>query len=129
MNARRLASSLAAALLGLLLLGAAPASAEFGFKDLSVEFEDSTGNPVTQAGAHPFAMTTTINMNTILDAESKEVPEGEIRDLEVRLPPGFVGDPEAVPFCPTADFNNLQNGGYNTCPDASSIGVIAVRLE
>src|SRR5690349_3212969 len=106
--------------LAALLLAATPASAQFGFKDLSVSFEGPLGEPVTQAGAHPFAMTTTLNMNTILNAESEEVPEGSIRDLEVQLPPGFVGDPEAVPFCPTEDFNNLQNGGYNTCPDASS---------
>jgi hypothetical protein len=112
-----------------LLLAVPAAQAEFGFKDLSVDFEGPLSEPVTQAGSHPYAMTTTINMETILDAESKEVPEGALRDLEVELPEGFVGDPEAVPFCPTADFNNLQNGGYNTCPDAATIGVLKARLE
>ena len=107
----------------------APAQAEFGFEDLSVSFEDQLGQPVTQAGAHPFAMTTTIDMNTTLDEADEEVPDEAIRDLVVALAPGFVGDPHAAPTCSSAEFNTLLNGGYNTCPDASTIGVIAVRLE
>lgn len=121
---------LSALLAALALLGAAvPAQADFGFKDLTVEFEDSGGAPVKQAGSHPFAMTTTLNMNTRLDSEAEEIPDQDIRDLIVDLPPGFVGDPKAAPTCSYADFNTLLDGGYNTCPDASSIGIVAVRLE
>lgn len=112
-----------------LLAFAAPAQAEFGFKDLAIEFEEQGGAPATQAGSHPYAMTTTLDMNTVLNAASEEVPDQDLRELKVELPPGFVGDPDAAPTCPTEAFNTLQQGGYNDCPDASSIGVIAVRLE
>jgi hypothetical protein len=113
----------------LLALAAAPAQAAFGFDELSVDFEDEFSNPVIQAGAHPFAMTTTINMNLTTDGKGEPVPDEDIRDLTVELPPGFVGDPYAAPTCSSEDFNTLLEGGYNTCPDASTIGVVNVRLE
>jgi hypothetical protein len=119
-------------LLGCLCLmaaAAAPAQGAFGFEQLSVDFEDGLSAPVTQAGAHPFAMTTTIDMTTKIDGKGEEVPDEDIRDLLVSLPAGFVGDPYAAPTCPSADFNTLLEGGYNTCPDASTIGKISVRLE
>ncbi|HEX7280186.1 MAG TPA: hypothetical protein VF255_11265 [Solirubrobacterales bacterium] len=125
--AKRLLISLVSALCFLAL--AAPAQAAFGFEDLIVTFEDSAGDPADQAGSHPFSMTTTINMNTTIDGKGEEVPDEDIRDLVVELPPGFVGDPDAVPTCSSEQFNTLLEGGYNTCPDASTVGVIDVRLE
>jgi len=127
MMARRLLVGLLGCLCFLAL--AAPAQAAFGFEDLIVSFEDSAGEPARQAGSHPFSMTTTIDMNTTINGEGKEVPDEDLRDLTVELPPGFVGDPDAVPTCSSRDFNTLLKGGYNTCPDASTVGVINVRLE
>jgi hypothetical protein len=106
-----------------------PAQADFGFKDLAVEFQESNGDPARQAGSHPYSMTTTIDMNTVVDPELGVIPDQEARDLVVELPPGFVGDPEAVPYCPTALFRTTLKGGYSACPDEATIGTIYLRLE
>ena len=111
-----------------LLIAAAPAQAAFGFEAVGVEFEKQGGGIAEQAGSHPFAMTTRIDMNRILDAEDHEVPDGTLRDLSVELPPGFVGDPGAVPTCPNDLFRTVLIGGYSGCPDESAIGVIRLRL-
>ncbi|HEX2265376.1 MAG TPA: hypothetical protein VHH14_03750, partial [Solirubrobacterales bacterium] len=52
---------LALALLGLF---AAPATAAFDLRDLDVTFEAEDGSPELRAGAHPFAMSTTVGVST-----------------------------------------------------------------
>jgi hypothetical protein len=115
-----------AVLLAAMAMAAAPAQAEFGLDDVSVTFSDSLGAPVTQAGSHPFAMTTEINLTTRIDPDLGEVIEGNIKDLTVDLPPGFVVDPTAVPRCSNADFLDFGIAG-SACPDDTAIGFIAVR--
>jgi hypothetical protein len=116
---RRLGIALAA--MGLLLaVAAAPASAQFGFSKLSVRFTDAEGNPVTQAGAHPFAMTTSFEVNS-KEIEGKLFVDGALRNLEVVLPPGFAGNPTAVSTCDTVQFL------ARTCPNASVLGLVTVR--
>jgi hypothetical protein len=113
-----------------LLVGAiwaTPASAAFGLKDLDVTFTAADGTPSMQAGSHPFAMTTSLDVNTAKPEPGVEVPEGGVRDLIVNLPPGFVGTPNPVPNCSTADFLNSEDG-YPSCPDASAVGVALTRM-
>ena len=92
----------------LAMLGAAaPASASFGLKDLDVTFTDEAGAPVSQAGAHPFAMSTNIDINTKPEPAFPEigvVPDGEAKDLTVHLIEGFGGNPSVAPPCSTVDF-------------------------
>ena len=92
----------------LAMLGAAaPASASFGLKDLDVTFTDEAGAPVSQAGAHPFAMSTNIDINTKPEPAFPEIgviPDGEAKDLTVHLIEGFGGNPSVAPPCSTVDF-------------------------
>ena len=124
---RRAAAFLIAAL-ALLLASAAPASAAFGFEDLEVRFEEEDGSPATLAGSHPFAMTTTFAVNTFINGEGKEVPEGETKDLILRQIEGLAGNPTATPRCPTATFIILNpETSASTCPDATAVGLASVR--
>ncbi|HET6997150.1 MAG TPA: hypothetical protein VFI03_01045 [Solirubrobacterales bacterium] len=126
---KRIMLALVSAIAAALLL-ASPALGAFGLKDLSVSFRAANGTPITQAGSHPFSMQTTVGVNTTLDEEGQEVPEGEVRNLQVDLPPGFAGSPNAVPFCPAVDFVEIDiNLGRPTCPDSTVLGVAAVKLE
>jgi hypothetical protein len=68
---------LAAALLAATF--ASPASASFGLKDIQVSFGEADGTPATQAGSHPFAMTTSFRLN---EAGGGEFPDGAIKDFE-----------------------------------------------
>jgi len=114
--------------LALALLAAAPAHADFGFKDVQLAFEGPGGSPLTQAGAHPEAMTVSLEFNRTNDPIRGEIPEQALRDLVAELPPGLVGDPRAVPSCPEFEFNITLLGGYSRCPDESTIGSIDLVL-
>jgi hypothetical protein len=122
---RALASVVATAALALLLV--APAQAAFGLKELDVAFTDKNGTVVSQAGSHPFAFTTTLGVNTAI-FPGGEVPEGEVKDLEVAQMAGLIGSQNAVPKCSTADFNTRVEG-RPSCPDASAVGIVAVKAE
>ena len=116
----------ATCLLGLLF--AATASAEFGIRDADVSFTNKDGSPATQAGSHPFAMSTTIDFNTRTDPKLGVLPDGSTKDVVADLPPGFAADPNAVPQCSNADFLTQVGGLLEpNCPAATAIGTIQIR--
>jgi hypothetical protein len=96
------------------------ARADFGIADFGVTFNGPEGEVVTQAGSHPFAMTTSIEFASQAGGSVEEAA----KDLIATLPAGFVGNPTAVPPCQIADFLTGRTG----CPDSSAVGVIAVEL-
>ena len=121
--ARSLAILLGA--VAVVLLGASPATAAFGLKDLDANFLDASGTPSLSAGTHPFSYTTTLALNV---NEATEGPEGEVKDLVIDAPVGLAGTPTPVPRCSGADFL-VQEG----CSDSTVLGYaeveIADRLE
>ncbi len=115
----------AALLFALAVSLAVPASAQadFGIEpgSLTFGFEDRDGQPVTQAGAHPFAF----NLHFKLNAElSGKTEGGELRDTITDLPPGLFGDPQAVPSCPMSSFE----GALPACAAGTQVGVLRVVL-
>ena len=132
MRARATVSLLAALLVA--GLAAAPASAEFGFKEFDVYFAKADGTPAAEAGSHPFAVVTNLAANTKPDPTYGEVPDDEVKDLDVSLPAGFAGSPTAVPRCATEDFvrtlpGDAQSAKSSLCPDATAIGEVAGGVE
>jgi hypothetical protein len=105
--------------------------APFGLEQFGFEAEDENGAPVTQAGAHPFQLTTVLNLNiephTFHGEGGEQVHEvdsgGFAKELRVNLPPGFVGDTRAVPQCSDADFDStLSDGQGDRCPPDTALG-------
>jgi hypothetical protein len=86
----------------------------------------------TQAGAHPFAITTHFAMSGSETGPSEFRPDEKMRDFITELPPGFIGDATAVPRCPASDFVNLvaAPGGANNpdCEDKTAVGVAAISI-
>lgn len=123
---RRLAS-ISVAIVALAVVAAPAAQASFGFKDQNVTFTDKGGAAQTQAGSHPFAVTTTLDLNTVVDPDEGEIPEDAAKDIVAELPPGFVGTPKPVPYCSAADFLDIQNESLPNCPDSTAIGTNLVR--
>src|SRR6476469_9491509 len=76
------------ALVALAVLAPA-ARADFGIASFSTTVTD------TQAGGHP-DLSTLVSFNLAGDGS----PDGRFKDLTVSLPPGFLGNPQAVPECP-----------------------------
>ena len=107
-----------------LLAAAAPAHAQFGIEPgtFQVRTTDAAGDELTQAGGHP-NHTTDFTVRTRVDSRGFTVPAGTLKDVRVELPPGFVGDPEAMPKCDLADVNSP---GQSTCPPNTQVGVIDI---
>jgi hypothetical protein len=79
------------------------------------------GTPATQAGAHPFQLTTTLALNQTAARYPVELP----KDLRFSLPPGLVGDPNAAAQCTMANFFALVLE-TNLCPPSAVVGVATV---
>ena len=83
------------------------------------------GSPDTQAGSHPYELVTNFELN----GPEEVGPIGflmsgrGLRDVSAQLPPGFVGNPNAVPRCSDSDFSN------RACPNDTAVGVSLTRLE
>lgn len=121
MSARRkLAVLLTGAALLLCVLAPASAQAAFGFHSLEVDALNQNGSPDLLAGSHPFEWRLSWKMN----ADGEGEPEGEINQLKIELPPGMIGNPQAVTSCPLV----LFEGGTPLCPGSSQIGVVRAKL-
>ena len=114
-------------------LAATPAAAAFSVTGFDVAYENEDGSPATQAGSHPFAVSSTIEFSTKFDpAQGKQVGDGSPEDLEFNLPPGFIGDRAAMPMCSTANFLTVQYplGGdglpASSCPNTTAVGTLRV---
>jgi hypothetical protein len=103
------------------LLLASPAMAEFGISKFRIAATNQNGTPDLQAGSHPYALTTTFEMN--LPSEPENGPEGDVKDLTVQLPPGLIGNPDATPRCTDREFTAVENQNGGTCPIDTAIGV------
>jgi hypothetical protein len=116
----------------------------FGFYAFqSTPFTDEgETEPATQAGSHPYALTTDIEFNHEVISEEEVIfhkaPTGELRDnvhiygdpkdLVVNLPRGLIVDPAATPIkCSEAEL--LGNAGPKTCPAASAVGILNASIN
>ena len=121
--------ALIGALAALLAAALAPsAQAAFAVEEFSLSFEEKGGVAALQAGSHPFAVTSRLSFHTVPDPTFGEVPDGALKDLDVELPTGLVGDPTAVPACSTKDFINIiPSTKLPSCSDSSAVGVITIK--
>jgi hypothetical protein len=123
--------------------GAAPVTAKrtlalsdtpppFGVESYELTPEEEGGGADTQAGSHPFQLTTTLSLNTQTVPTRKEKgvefpqvqPIGPFtKDLRFNLPPGLVGNPVPLPKCPTKVFLVQGRAGAASCPDNTAVGV------
>jgi hypothetical protein len=104
------------------------APAPFGPSDFDVWFSNEDGTIDTQAGSHPYSATFTTDFS--LEGEDLNEPGGalvepaggEVRRVEVGLPPGVIGDPTAVAQCKREQFDGNET---THCPAATQVGVAA----
>ncbi len=97
------------------------------------------GQPVGQAGSHPFQYIPTsfaVNTNPAPPGSNTElVPAGgDLKDIGVTLPGGLAANPNAALRCSAAEFAAIQTihlpGGFfsaNHCPDGSAVGMVLVQ--
>lgn len=114
---RKIRSKLLAAVVGCLALGAfaAPAaSAKLEFTETGVSLKDTTGLYSRQAGEHA-----DFSFKFALPAG----PPESVRDVDLDLPVGLVGNPTPFPTC------GLSTLVVNACPIETQIGKAEIKLN
>ena len=127
-----LAFSILAAVILTAIFGTSSISRSYGVNEFTLTpVKDEIGTPETQAGAHPFAVEQRISFETKEDPGSgEEVPDGATKDLEVEVPPGLLGSPEATERCSGPDFINvIQEDKIPHCKNAAVVGVVTAEVE
>jgi hypothetical protein len=98
---------------------------QFGLSEFGFEVGSDAGGASLQAGAHPWELTTSFGVATVLGSAAEDGatglrPLGDIKSLAVELPAGLLGDAQAAPKCSETEL------AASTCPTASEIGAFAV---
>jgi hypothetical protein len=97
--------------------------------DGTTHYSANPNDLATQAGAHPFAFTTKFRFESEPSPYPLDygnlVAGGNLKDLTVDLPAGFVGNPSAVPTCSQLVFNST---GQTFCPANTQIGIAQVDV-
>ena len=101
-----------------LLLSAAPARADFGITPGSYSASMSSG----QAGGHG-DLSISFAVNSHSDPDLGSLPDEDTKSLVIDLPPGLVGNPQAVPKC-----NASYLAANRYCPRDTQVGVIQYTL-
>jgi hypothetical protein len=111
------------------LLASAPPAAQAVVSDYGIESVGASLS-TTQAGKHP-DFTTTINLKTDPTAPPDEFGNqptyANTKDIAVELPPGLVGNPNAVAQCTLLQFATTFGGGAG-CPQDSQVGITRFRV-
>jgi hypothetical protein len=125
-NLLRFLGALVAAAALILALGAGSARA-FGIENVDGEAITEGGEAATQAGSHPYEVIQEFDVNHHVEG-GLETPDGSFKDIQVDLPAGFVGNPQAVPACRLSTFLEgfLAVGGSN-CPPSTAVGTTVLR--
>jgi hypothetical protein len=101
----------------------------FGVERYELTPENEDGSPDTQAGSHPFQLTTTFNLNETREFGEPWAPALE-RNLSFELPPGLIGDANVntaednpVGQCPDGELSGKE------CPGDTAVGIVVVTFN
>ena len=101
-------------------------TAGFGLAALGFAAHDAAGRLDTQAGDHPFGLTTTVALNTGIEigreGETAFEPAEPAKDIAFYLPVGFLGDPTAAAQCTELQLIAQGSEVSTECPPASRVG-------
>jgi hypothetical protein len=111
------------------------ATLSYGPENYEITPEEEGGKLDTQAGSHPFQLTTTLTFDNqavpTFYGEHEVLPEVQpvalTKDLRFNLPPGLVGNPTPLPKCSIAVF--LNPTAVSQCEPDTVIGVAVPIVE
>jgi hypothetical protein len=111
-------------------------STPFGVESYELRPETEDGSTDTQAGSHPYQLTTTLDLNQTLSDYDTGVEKGLFpsapalpQNLHFKLPPGLVASTTTVPRCSDAQFSKLIPGSRNLCAPETAIGAVTVLIN
>ena len=106
----------------------------FGVEDYGLTPENEDGSVDTQAGSHPFQLTSTLGLNQAVEEGNLQfgmlpsVP-ALAKDLHIKLPPGLIGNPTPFPQCTDLEFDMVGHELINGCPANTAVGVAMVTVS
>ncbi len=105
----------------------------FGVADYQMIAEEEGGAASTQAGVHPFQLTTITTLDTSEAAPRAfdQQPAALTKDLTYQLPAGLIGNPTPLPQCTDLQFTTLAPPGEqeNECEAKTAIGVATITFN
>jgi hypothetical protein len=104
----------------------------FGVSVYEMKPENDGGGVDTQAGSHPFQLTTTLMLNQVPDVKSRPSPVALAKDLHFKLPAGLIGNPSPFAQCKLVTFLTERYGilgGGSSCPTPTVVGVAKVIVN
>jgi hypothetical protein len=106
----------------------------FGIEDWKLIPEEAGGSFDTQAGSHPFQLTSVVTLNSQApDSEGNPRTVALPKDIVGEVPAGLIGNPTPFAQCTDAQFvkNVTAPEGelISECPAASAIGVTTVTFN
>ena len=109
-----------------LTVSAAPPQFGVEAQGFSLVPEEEGGAIDTQAGSHPFQLTTTLALNQTADVAR---PPALPRNLQFKWPPGLIGNAAAISRCGDRQFRNrIPNVTANECPASTAVGVAVLNV-
>jgi hypothetical protein len=108
----------------------------FGVEDYEMTPESEGGAADTQAGSHPFQLTTEIVLNQTFhpegeasQRESEPLPVSLTKDLNFNLPPGLIGNPTPIPQCTLGRFLAYSpKGNADQCAPDTAVGMAILNV-
>jgi hypothetical protein len=104
----------------------------FGLQVNELGLEAAGGGADTQAGSHPFQVTSTLVFNQVLQAGGEGIlpaPVALPKNIGVKLPPGLVGNPTPLPRCTLGQFLHEVSGSGNQCSQQTAVGVASLLVN
>jgi hypothetical protein len=107
----------------------------FGIEEYSLIPEEEGGAIDTQAGSHPFQITSIVTFNSQgPDAGGRPRTVALPKNVIAKLPPGFIGNPTPFAQCTDAQFAKSEEPEErgkltNACPASSAIGVASLSFN
>jgi hypothetical protein len=120
-NARKILGACLGLIFFALAMLAPYAHAEYGINTLEAKAINRDGSIDRQAGSHPYEYIVHFGVNL----NSEGAPEGKLGHVEVDLPRGLIGNPQALPTCSGADFEGTQA----SCPGSTQVGVFEANTS
>jgi hypothetical protein len=96
----------------------------FGLSTYEIRPEEAGGAQTTQAGSHPFQLTTTVGFNETFSGGIHGGVPALAKDLHFELPPGLIGNPTPFAQCTLGDFLHETK-----CSPETVVGVAKIDVN
>lgn len=102
-----------------------PEPAPFEVTSFDTYMTGYDGLPASQAGSHPFEQTTSFSLSGDTEESGAAIQSNDLKNISVDLPPGLIGNPQAVDRCTREEFDGSESPN---CPTSSEIGEAAIEV-